>query len=284
VRNPMTARFRRMRRVAALGLVVFIMLMVDSPSRAIIVRHDKNYTDYQVRESDFPAVFFLERQARRKVCVATLVAPAWAITAAHCAEETTLLQTLESGASFPVKVAGGEHRIDLLVRHPDYQPGSASEVDLALLRFAAPLDLPRPIPLHEEQNEAGRIVTLLGWGFFGIGTVGRQYDDGRLRMAQNRIENAGRRLQVRFEDPRNPQEEALDLEGMPGLGDSGGPALLSGEQGRSLAGVAVGEIMGAEFSEETQGRYGSIAVYERISGHLDWIRHTIAANSRLDSE
>jgi secreted trypsin-like serine protease len=255
-----------------------------SRSSAIIIRHDRSYSDYQARERDFPAVFYLERQARRKVCVATVVAPGWAITAAHCASETALQDTLESGSYFPVSVAGRERHIDLLVIHPAYRPGAPDEVDLALLRFSTPLELPRPIPLHTGPDEAGRVVTLLGWGFFGIGTTGRQYDDGRFRMARNLIESAEQRLVIHFDDPREAGTQALDLEGMPGLGDSGGPALLAGANGGSLVGVAVGEVMGEDFSEETQGRYGSVAVYERISSHLDWIRQTMSAHAGEESE
>ena len=62
---------------------------------------------------------------------------------------------------------------------------------------------------------------------------------------------------------------------MPSLGDSGGPALILGEIGASLAGIAVGQIQGEDYEEETQGKYGAVAVYERISSHIDWIEEVI---------
>ncbi len=98
-----------------------------------------------------------------------------------------------------------------------------------------------------------------------------------MRLAQNRITVAARRLRIEFEDPRLSNSEALELEGMPSLGDSGGPLLIASETGFSLAGVAVGESKGADFSEETQGKYGSVAIYERISLHLDWIETVIGS-------
>jgi hypothetical protein len=53
--------------------------------------------------------------------------------------------------------------------------------------------------------------------------------------------------------------------------------LLETVAGYRLAGVAVGEIEGSDFSEETQGKYGSVAIYERVSQHLDWIETVISS-------
>ena len=260
-------------------VVVLIGLILVTQSQAIIIRHDKSVRDYRVRESQFPAIFYLERQDTRRTCVATLIDPQWAITAAHCASITSLQETLRNGRRFAVTVAGRERLIDRLTMHPDYVPDSPEEVDLALLRFSQPLALPRPVALNSRQDEEGKIVSLLGWGYSGLGTTGREFSDGNLRLAQNRIESIGRRLFIRFDDPRQLGSDVLDLEGMPGLGDSGGPALMrEGDEWR-LAGVAVGEVMGEDFQEETQGRYGSVAVYERVSRHLDWIRRTIESRS-----
>jgi len=279
----MTGRTRKATRLVGC-LLGAGMLGLFAPAQAIIIRHDKSYSDYRAAESEFPAVFFLEKQESRKVCVATLIAPGWAITAAHCAFETGLLAAMDAAEPFPVRVAGRQRLIERLVLHPRFQPDSPTDVDLALLKFSSLTGLPEPIALNSHGEESGQVVTLLGWGFFGIGTTGRRYDDGQFRFAQNRIERAGRRLQILFDDPRAQNSGALALEGMPGLGDSGGPALLRNGDDWVLAGVAVGEIMAGDFSEETQGSYGSVAVYERVSRHLEWIRLTISDNSGTASE
>ena len=63
---------------------------------------------------------------------------------------------------------------------------------------------------------------------------------------------------------------------MLGLGDSGGPALIETAAGSRLAGVAVGQLVDTiDYDEETQGRYGAIAIYERVSSHLQWIESVI---------
>lgn len=243
-------------------------------AEAIVIRHDVNARRHEVRAAEFPAVFYLEQRGGDRICAATVIHARWAITAAHCVHETSLSQTLAAGGEYGVRVGGKERIIDSVVLHPEYDADRTQSTDLALLRFDDTSTAP-VIPLQTEPTELDQIVTLVGWGFFGWGTTGREYSDGRIRMATNRITIAGERLEMRFDDPRLPGSDALPMEGTPGLWDSGGPALLGERGAYRLAGVAVGELEGERFSEETQGRYGAIAVYERILLHLDWIESVI---------
>ena len=266
------------------NLTICLFVIVASySSQAIIVRHDVGQARYQVKAIDYPAIFFLERQGSRKVCVATLIHPQWALTAAHCLQETMLGETLDEGRRFAVRLAGSDREIDLAIRHPRYQSGSPDDTDLALLRFRSAAATPNPMPLNQSTSELHQVVSIFGWGYFGIGTQGRQYDDGRMRRATNRISQADRYLRFVFDDPRQRSVESLPLEGTLGLGDSGGPAILDTETGPLLAGIAVGEIMGPGFEEETQGRYGSEAIYERVSSHIAWIEAVIGSELPFDS-
>ena len=260
------------------GFILLITGLLSFSSQAIIIRHDVAPNRYTVGPSDFPSVFFLEQRGNRKVCVATVIHRQWAITAAHCTEETTLAETIGTGQRFSVRVGGQAREIERVVIHPDYDQSSEVDVDLALLRFRESANMPRPIELQLDEDEIGAEISLVGWGFFGLGTTGRQYDDGTLRRARNRITGANRRLRIVFDDPRERPNEVVDLEGLPSLGDSGGPALLETVAGYRLAGVAVGEVEGSDFSEETQGKYGSVAIYERVSQHLEWIEAVISSN------
>ena len=243
-------------------------------AEAIIIRHDVNARRHEVRAAEFPAVFYLEQRGGDRICAATVIHARWAITAAHCVHETSLSETLATGGEYGVRVGGKDRMIDAVVLHPDYDAERTQSTDLALMRFTDTSTAP-VIPLQTNPTELGQVTTLVGWGFFGWGTTGREYSDGRIRMATNRITIAGERLEMRFDDPRLPGSDALPMEGTPGLWDSGGPALLGERGAYRLAGVAVGELEGERFSEETQGRYGAIAVYERISLHLDWIESVI---------
>lgn len=265
--------------ISLIALASLALFVLAGAAEAIIIRHDVNARRHEVRAAEFPAVFYLEQQGGDRICAATVIHARWAITAAHCVHETSLGRTLETGDDFGVSVGGGDRLIDTVVVHPGYDVNLTESTDLALLRFSDTSTAP-VISLQTEPTELDQIAILVGWGFFGWGTTGREFSDGKIRMAVNRITEAGDRLQMRFDDPRLPDSDALPMEGTPGLWDSGGPALLGGRGNYRLAGVAVGELEGERFSEETQGRYGAVAVYERISRHLDWIESVIY---RLDS-
>ena len=254
-----------------------------APSFAIIIRHDVGPARYEVRESSYPSVFFLEQQGNRKVCAATVIHQQWALTAAHCVEQTLLGNTLANGRDFAVLVGGQDREIDAVIIHPEFDIENAADVDLALLRFKQASTTPRAMPLHLQELEPDSIVTLLGWGYFGLGTTGRQYNDGSLRLARNRITDVDRRFKIRFDDPRDRASQALPLEGVPSLGDSGGPALLENEDGLFLIGITVGEVTVNGFSEETQGEYGAIAIYEIVALQLDWIETVIGSSAPFDS-
>lgn len=263
------------RRFAHL-LMLALWLAPFTASQAIIIRHDKADSGYRVNELDYPQLFFLHTSFGNRVCVATLVSPHWALTAAHCARETPLGNALGNGGEFTLTIVGRSYRVTELVLHPQYDPGSELDtVDLALVRLDR--DVPGVIPAHLYRltDEQDKVFSLLGWGFTGIGTRGRQGNDGRFRRAENRVSAAGQWLEFLFDDPRQPGNGALDLEGVPGLGDSGGPALLETDEGLVIAGIAVGELEEGE-SPEFQGLYGTTQIYERVSSHLGWIEGIIA--------
>lgn len=240
-----------------------------------MVRHDTGYTRYIASEADYPAVFPLEQQAQRKVCIATLIAPQWALTAAHCVTETSLQATLDDGQSYAVKIARNTHQVEAVIMHPRWTGMGThvldhQQIDLALLRLSAPVEDVEPVALYRGHSEQDKIMTFLGWGYTGVGTTGISVDDARLRFARNTVMQADARLRFEFSNPAVLDSAAVEFEGIPGLGDSGGPALYDDGGRTLLAGVAIGELSDPR-TKRRAGRYGAVVVYERVSQHLDWI-------------
>lgn len=258
-------------RLLAAGALFLPALLICMTVEGIIIRHDRGDSRYVVNEEEYPQVFSLHRRFGNRVCVATLIHPRWAITAAHCIDETPIGTTLARQEAYTVDVAGQPRRVVDMARHPDYKNAHLkNSVDLALLKFGQEVADVTPVPLYREREEQGREVVFLGWGYSGVGTVGLSFNDGRLRRAYNRVMEAGQWLVFRFDDPRESEDHSLPLEGVPGLGDSGGPALLERDNGMVLAGVALGEMVNSD-PEAAQGKYGAIEFYERISSHIEWI-------------
>lgn len=258
-------------------LLCAALLLGALPAAAIVIRHDRADASYVVDPRQYPQLFHLQERNQRKVCLATLITPHWAITAGHCIDDTPVRRTLAEGRVYTLQVAGRTHAVDRMVVHPDYSNGALLQgVDLALLHLEQPVAGIEPVSLQRSSDELAHVATLVGWGSTGTGTTGRQRNDGKFRRAENRVDAAGEWLEIHFDDPRLPDSRSLPQEGVPGLGDSGGPALLDHDGKLTLIGIAIGEVARSG-SDQRQGLYGATGVYERISRHADWIDSVVSA-------
>lgn len=266
-------------RFIATAVLIFGYLVVDfrvaDQAHAIITRHDTGYTRYYAREWDYPAVFPLGTEGFIHTCVASLIARDWALTAAHCVQESGMAAAFADDLSFTVTINRDVMPVAQYYLHPEWHTGNTtgnSETDLALIRLQAPVSGVQPLSVYGGEAELGKQMMFLGWGYSGTGDHPRRSRDGQLRKAHNRVTEVTESwLRFNFESP--DQSGVLPLEGVPGLGDSGGPALVSVDGINCLAGVAIGEL-GAG-SPSSWGQYGARVIYQRISRQMDWIRAVV---------
>lgn len=241
------------------------------PASAIVVRHDVPDAAYIAGESGFPAVFSLYRtRAGHRDCMATLIGPRHALTAAHCTEVKKLRDAAGPGKEgYPVEIGGREAVVEAVIHAPARSDGTRP--DIAILRLRSPVAHVKPMPLPTDGSEVGRIVQIPGWGGKGNGRTGALASDGVFRVAENRVERAeSGRLYWTFDDPS--KGTALSLEGISGPGDSGGPALLLGPDGWYVAGVSSAQrTMGGP-----EGVYGVEEVFVRVSDFVEWIEASMA--------
>lgn len=269
--------FHDCRRLLPAASCVLLASLATAAS-AIVIRHDVPDAAYLARESDFPAVFSLYRtKAGHNECIATLVSARFAVTAAHCARETSLLAAASPGGTgYEVKVAGLPARIDRVIHHPG--DGGGRPPDIALLRLIGPVTHVAPLPLYRGTQEVGQVIVMPGWGGTGNGQGGLGTEDGLFRVAENRVDRAeDRRLVWRFDNPA--QGTALTLEGISGPGDSGGPALLRTPEGWQVAGVSSSQ----DTMDGAEGLYGVEEYFVRISEFTPWIDAEIGGESGLSA-
>ena len=221
------------------------------------MRHDRPDEAYRHLATDLPFCS-LELGGWGGGC--TLVDPSWLVTAAHAASR------LEPGG--PVEVDGRRATIAEVIVHPDFDITNYRN-DIALIRLSAPLRGAEVVQLHGGRDESGSTAIFVGRGYSGTGRSGAIEPDKVVRGAENRVDaTTDHWLRFVFDAP----PAGLDLEGISGPGDSGGPALLRIDNGWSLIGISSWQHQG---EAEIGGVYGVTEYYTRVSSYVEWIVETL---------
>jgi hypothetical protein len=229
----------------------------------MIIRHDCSDRQSLVDPSKWPAItgFFRGHGA------ASLIAPRWLLTAAHVARH------IPTDRRTFVELREQQYAVARVIPHPNWQDTCEQEdddivgdtVDLAVVELESPVEDVRPFYLYTDFDESGQEVLLLGAGQYGNGLVGARGYDRQLRRVTNIVDDSDAYwLKMRFDAPPG----GTALEGVCGLGDSGGPALIQRDSQLLLAGVSSWQHQGGR----PLGLYGCIEHYARVSCYVDWIR------------
>jgi hypothetical protein len=251
-----------MQKISMWSLIAFAVLFLLLPMKAsaIVRRHDKPDEDYQRLGAQYPAVgHFQERVG------CTLIAPQWAITAAHVVEGNPPF------IGYFVIFGGKRYEVEKIIVHPLRKRNAVdSSADLALLKLTKPVEGITPVQLYDLSDESGKKIVMVGRGRSGDGLKGSSEDRGTLRGATNEIDGAlENSLLVIFDAP----PFGTDLEGITGAGDSGGPAFIEKDGKTYIAGVS--SFNSGDPDKGTSSKYMTFSAYARISTRRDWILNTI---------
>jgi len=250
------------------------------------VQGTRNYPWQLSLATGFMGLFYMHR------CGAALIAESWVLTAAHC------LYTL---GDEPLYVLGGFlhinewetaqiTQVEKIFIHEEFEP-DLYEQDIAIVRLSTPvvytpslLPVCLPQPTYSRKDDyttyLGRKAVLTGWG--------RQWSDGPLStqlqmvklpvitnsMCMNWYNTSGSKQYI----PESTflcagwEEGVMDACG----GDSGGPLIVTREDGRA-------EVMGVVSWGIGCGIKGRPGVYTRVSQFIPWIKDKIFEYTVLSS-
>jgi hypothetical protein len=246
------------------AIALLSLLFVTSAASAIVIRHDRDDARYRELGARYPVVGHLVGKVD-----CTLVTPRWVLGAAHTLARVGPFDDLY------VQFGKDRYQVVKIILHPAWMRDVATTVgDMALLKLDRPVQGIAPALLYDKPDEVGKVILLVGHGQTGTGRTGPAGEvDHLVRGATNRIDRVDpTSIIFKFDPPPG----GTDLEGLPGPGDSGGPALL--EQGGKLY------ILGVSSNNDGLGgvccRYGTSDYYTRVSSYRKWILDTIAADPR----
>jgi hypothetical protein len=243
------------------------------PLLAVILAVSVPSSSQIIRRSDRPdsAYCNLGSQAKTLVSIGrdgdgTLIGSRWVLTAAHVARSVSNREPVMRS----VEIGGATYAVEQAFVNPEWK--ELGPHDIGLLYLSRPVTGVIPALLYRDTAEKGLVATLLGHGQTGNGATQDRVDDGKARGATSRVDSVDSQwLYFSFDSP----PAGTDLEGAPGAGDSGGPAMVVIDKMSFVAGVSSAGYDGVS----GPGSYGAVDAFSRVSTNADWIDKVMSATS-----
>jgi hypothetical protein len=197
----------------------------------------------------------VETTGRPAAASCVLIAPHWAVTAAHVVGDMT---------SCEIVTASGRHRVDQIFTHGEWT-GEYGLHDIALVHVADPFALPRYAPLSDGSERLGAVCTATGYGMTGTLTSGLRGGDAALRAGTQRLHGSERSVWVCKIDRRGTP---LPICIAPG--DSGGGLWSRGADGSTML-IGINSCVTRYGGGKPRHVVGEESCHTRIDLYREWI-------------
>ncbi len=272
-----------MKKIFILPMLATSLLILSFSTSSFLgmIRHDVDIDKYRAigGQSEFDCVGrYSISKTEEAYAAGVLISSQWVLTAAHFVKDSSVWKF-------------GDHfyRTKRIIKHPKLPPNAEETQwngwDMALIELESPVLDVRPAERYYGNEELGRTITKLGYGFIGNGKDGMTMPRVQERLGgQNIVDAIGGTFENRdfstsvlvcdFDNPESSESNhfgspiPLELEIGGSKGDSGGGVFME-ENGTF---ILVGIISGAL---NRHIKYGSVMAFARVSKANDWIDSVI---------
>lgn len=195
-------------------------------------------------------------EGKTQVGTCTVIAPHWALTAAHVVADM---------ATCEVVTATGRHPVDQTFKPREYT-GGHGVADIALVHVAKPFELAYYPPLTDGSERLGSVCTAAGYGVTGRLSSGFTTGDNEIRAGTMRLTQAERCVWVcKIERSGSPLPYCI------APGDSGGGLWGTAADGRTVL-IGVNSYTAKVGKAPVRSQAGEESGHTRVALYLDWIR------------
>lgn len=279
----------------ACGLIVCSGAM-PLKSDAGTIRHDRLDGDYRAYANQPQFASVGQYSTNGFVGSFTVIAPNWALTAAHVVD-VNKNGSIDEVISDDTLRIGFQQRVPTRIVVPTGTNGNRgwngdinAGFDIALVRFDVPFVNIAPASIYTSFQEIGKTITAVGFGQGGTGQTGATGAASVKRAGDNVVDqlvnfsNGATALRWDFDEPsprvsRNfsGSSAPLDMEHLIAPGDSGGGSFIFENDSWLLAGVHSGTYDFYNYPGATSNTstYGDGALVTRVAAYQQFIYSSI---------
>jgi len=227
---------------------------------------DARYRSYGESFSPYTRpIMGVDRDGRTPHGSCVLIAPHWAVTAAH---------VTDGMVACSVRSADGEHIVTKFVPHPEYG-GDFGWHDISLVHVATPFTLAKYPALGDGTEKLGSVAAAAGYGMTGRLSSGITGDGGSLIRAGTMRLVAEERSVLVCQIARHNTPLPFCI----APGDSGGGLFATSADGTTRL-VGINSCVSRKGTTKPRHIAGEESCHTRVSLYVEWIRRVAGLDGR----